>query len=172
MTVPNLDRTQVEALWVQHAASVRHFVLGVVRDAEIADEVLQQTFVTLLEQGHTADSETRKGWIFRVAFRHAMGLRRRAMAGIRALEHLQNALRRTPALDDSAVGVAMRREAIARVRAAIATLPPEQQQIVELRLRAGKTFAVIAAELGIPLNTALTRMRLATEKLRATLDHD
>jgi RNA polymerase sigma-70 factor (ECF subfamily) len=32
-----------------------------------------------------------------------------------------------------------------------------------------KTFAQIAEELGLPLGTVLTRMRLALEKLRRTL---
>jgi DNA-directed RNA polymerase specialized sigma24 family protein len=55
------------------------------------------------------------------------------------------------------------------VRAALVTLPLEQQQIVQLRIYDERTFADIAAELGIPLGTALTRMRLALEKLRAAL---
>jgi len=49
-------------------------------------------------------------------------------------------------------------------------LPPEQQQVVRMRIYEDKTFAVIAAELGIPLGTALGRMRTALIKLRAKLE--
>lgn len=51
----------------------------------------------------------------------------------------------------------------------LATLPFEQQQVVEARIQRGQTFAAIAAELGLPLGTVLTRMRLALAKLRRSL---
>jgi RNA polymerase sigma-70 factor (ECF subfamily) len=41
--------------------------------------------------------------------------------------------------------------------------------VVEARIQHGQTFAAIAAELGLPLGTVLTRMRLALAKLRRSL---
>lgn len=165
-----LDRTQVEALWEQHATGIRRFVLGVVRDPDLADEVLQQTFVTTLERGHTSASETRKGWLYRVAFTQAMELKRRAKAGDKAVGSIQEALRVDPPAASSAADTAIRRERIERLRSAIAELPAAQRTVVEMRLGASKTFQAIADELGVPLSTALTRMRLATEKLKARLE--
>jgi len=52
------------------------------------------------------------------------------------------------------------------VRQALGELPPRQQQIVHMRIYEEKTFAVIARELGIPLGTALGRMRAAMQKLQ------
>ena len=51
--------------------------MGVVRDPEVADDVLQGTFRTAIERGHTARTETFKGWLFQVAFREALTVRRR-----------------------------------------------------------------------------------------------
>jgi RNA polymerase sigma-70 factor, ECF subfamily len=51
------------------------------------------------------------------------------------------------------------------VRRALMELPSPQQQVVRMRIYEGKTFAVIAQELGIPLGTALGRMRTALQKL-------
>ena len=55
-------------------------------------------------------------------------------------------------------------ETVERVRAALDKLPPEQQQIVRLKIADEKTFAAIAAELNLPLGTVLTRMQLALAK--------
>jgi RNA polymerase sigma-70 factor (ECF subfamily) len=63
-------------------------------------------------------------------------------------------------------------EDVARVRAAIERLSPEQRAVVEQRVDAGRTFAEIAAESGLPLGTVLTRMRQAHEALRKALGED
>ncbi len=53
-----IDVARVEALFVAHGAEVRRFVLGVVRDPELASDVLQAAFAKAVELGHTARSET------------------------------------------------------------------------------------------------------------------
>jgi RNA polymerase sigma-70 factor (ECF subfamily) len=63
----------------------------------------------------------------------------------------------------------LRLEAVQSVRDALEHLPPEQRQVVRMRIYEEKTFAVIAKELKIPLGTALGRMRAALIKLRARL---
>ncbi|WP_254790026.1 sigma-70 family RNA polymerase sigma factor [Variovorax sp. OV329] len=56
------------------------------------------------------------------------------------------------------------------VRAALATLPPEQQQVLKLSFYEEHPHAVIAAELGIPLGTVKSRVRLALGQLRRKLN--
>ena len=53
------------------------------------------------------------------------------------------------------------------VRAAVATLPPEQAAVIRLSFFAEKPHAEIARELGIPLGTVKSRLRLAMAKVRA-----
>jgi RNA polymerase sigma-70 factor (ECF subfamily) len=55
------------------------------------------------------------------------------------------------------------------VREAIETLPPEQQQVLDLAYFGGRTQAAIAEELGIPLGTVKTRTLAAMRKLRVAL---
>jgi RNA polymerase sigma-70 factor (ECF subfamily) len=52
---------------------------------------------------------------------------------------------------------------------ALATLPPEQRRVLDLAYFEGKTQAVIAEELGIPIGTVKTRTLAAMRKLRAAL---
>jgi RNA polymerase sigma-70 factor (ECF subfamily) len=55
------------------------------------------------------------------------------------------------------------------VREALAALPAEQRQVLEMAYFGGKTQVVIAAELGIPIGTVKTRTLAAMRKLRVAL---
>jgi RNA polymerase sigma-70 factor (ECF subfamily) len=57
----------------------------------------------------------------------------------------------------------------ARVRDALTALPREQVEVVELSFFADKPHSVIASELGLPLGTVKSRLRLAMARLRAAL---
>jgi RNA polymerase sigma factor (sigma-70 family) len=161
-----IDPTLVAALYAEHGAELRRFVLGVVRDQELAGDVLQMTFARAIERGHTARAETFKGWLFQVAFREALTARRRR-------ETRDQANRRLASLGFQAgerpeEGL-IRAETVAAVRKALGELPAEQGRVVWARMYEDKTFAEIAEECGLPLGTVVTRMRLALEKLRRTL---
>ena len=161
-----LDPAIVAALFVEHADELRRFVQGILRRADLAQDVLQATFVKAIEQGHTARSETRKGWLFRVAYHEALVVRRRWDVEGRA----HGALAARGSHDTlGPAGQLEHRETLERVRAALDRLPPEQRRVVELRMIEDKKFATIANELGLPLGTVLTRMRSALAKLEKLL---
>ncbi len=65
-----------------------------------------------------------------------------------------------------------RQEDIDRMRGAVDGLPESLREVVVLRVYGELTFAQISEVLGIPLGTALTRMRLATHRLAKLLDAD
>jgi RNA polymerase sigma-70 factor (ECF subfamily) len=161
-----LDPADVSALYVEHSEALRRFVFGLVRDHQLAADVLQWTFVRTLERGHTAQEESRKAWLFRVAFNEAMRIRRRTAVGDRVVRSLAWG---RPIVGQAADAALVRGETVQRVREALDGLPAEQQQIVRMRIYDEKTFVEIAAELAIPLGTALSRMRSALAKLRSGL---
>lgn len=162
-----LDPAVVAALYVQHGEELRRFLLGILRDAQLTSDVLQATFVKMVERGHQTQEATRKAWLFRVAYHEAMAYRRREGVG-------DKVLRRVAWHTNGAVGGSdeplLRLESVQAVREALDELPPEQRRVVRMRIYEEKTFATIAKELKIPLGTALGRMRAATIKLRAKLD--
>ena len=161
-----LDPSVVAALYVEHGEELRRFLLGILRDAQLTSDVLQATFVKLAQRGHDTKEASRKAWLFRVAYHEAMAYRRREGVGDKVLRRMAW---HTEGSADAADEPLLRLEAVQSVREALKGLPPEQRQIVRMRIYEEKTFATIAKELKIPLGTALGRMRAATIKLRATL---
>jgi RNA polymerase sigma factor (sigma-70 family) len=166
-----LDPATINELYQQHADELRRFLLGVLRDPQAAADAMQSALVKAVELGHTAADETRKAWLFRVAYHEALATRRRETNTDRILQtvvwHVSTTER------ESAAESASRREQAAAVRAALARLPEQLQSVVRLRIHDNLTFAEIAARLEIPLGTALTRMRTALAKLKAVLiDHE
>ncbi len=163
-----LGPEQIESIWHEHATGLRRFLLGVLKDGHLADEALQQSFVKTIQQGHTADPARMKGWIYKVAFNEAMEQKRRQKTAEGAKPKLADALRAKKTGRSPQEQVAWN-EQVEAAQHAMARLPAEQKMILTMRLQQSKTFAQIADELDIPLGTALTRMRLALQKLKLEL---
>ena len=153
-------------MYVDHADELRRFLLGILGDAQLAADVLQTTFAKMVERGHETREESRKSWLFRVAYHEAMAIRRRQNVGYKAVTRLAWTKETTT---DAADQPLLRLESVEAVRAALDLLPGDQRQVVRMRIYEDKTFAVIAEELNIPLGTALGRMRAALGKLKKIL---
>lgn len=164
-----LDPAAVAALYVQHGEELRRFLIGVLRDPQLASDVLQTTFVKLVERGGRSAEESRKAWLFRVAYHEALAQRRRQNVGSEVLRRVAWTAGETRGSADDPL---VRFETVHAIHEALQTLSIEQQQVVRMRIFEEKTFAAIAAELGIPLGTALARMRAALAKLRSRLGTD
>ena len=155
----------VAALYAEHSDELRRFLLGVLRDPALAADALQAAFAKLAERGHEAAVSSRKAWIFRVAFHEALALKRKATT---ADKHLRQLVWQTET--STPADQLVQNEDFQAVRQALAELRPEEQEVVKRRIHDDQTFAQIAAQLDIPLGTALGRMRTALQKLRLKLD--
>jgi RNA polymerase sigma-70 factor (ECF subfamily) len=154
-------------LYREHSEALRHFLLGFTRDSAEADEVQQQVFLKLLESWQSVEPATAKGWLFTAGYHEGLARRRRRLVDAAALERLWA----RPVWQQGSEPADPSRAAIKSheteaVRRAIDELPAEQREVVRRRMYLDQTFATIASELGCPLNTVLSRMRLAMEKLR------
>lgn len=162
----------VSALHAEHAPGLRRFVLGVLRDPELTADVVQTTFGQLVKVGHATRPESRKAWLYQVAYREALAVRRRKsqeQATTQGAAEGQSLDWLAAATVDEGLAPLVKAERVAHVKAALKTLPPELSQIVHLRIYQQLTFAQIASELDIPLGTALGRMQTALKKLREKL---
>ena len=101
--------------------------------------------------------------------------RSRAIDWVRALaargKDVTASLDDTPASDliaqnADALDIRAANERQVLVRTSLKSLPPVQQQVIELAFYEGLTHAEISERLHVPLGTIKTRIRLAMEKLR------
>jgi RNA polymerase sigma-70 factor (ECF subfamily) len=170
LTTTNEERIEpavIAALYLEHGDELRAFLIGVLKDHDLAHEALQATFIKVMEQGHTAREETRKGWLFRVAFHEALAIKRRGKSYDKNLRKM--AWSRPNPEENSPDDRICRWETVVNVREALEKLPQNQQDVIKKRIYEEKTFAEIAKELNLPLGTVLTRMRLAMRKLESVL---
>jgi RNA polymerase sigma factor (sigma-70 family) len=166
-----IDPAVVTALYECYAEELRLFLTGVLRNADLADEALQNTFAKAVESGHTAREESVKGWLFQVGFHEAVLLRRRGKLHERSLRQVARG-QPDEGFDHSGDRPGDRlaqSEMVQQVRSALTELPADQRRVVEMRIYEDKTFAAIAEELSAPLGTVLTRMRLALKRLSRRL---
>ncbi len=161
-----LDPSVVAECYRAHGEALRSFVLGLVRDVQLASDIVQTTFARLAERGHEVGPGKHRAWLYRVAYNESMLQRRRDAVDDRAR---QRAVWSRETLADEALEDLIRGEVIDRVRKELDRLPPPMREVVRLRIYEEKTFATIAKELRIPLGTALGRMRMALERLRQAL---
>ena len=125
-----------------------------------ADDLLQETFVQALrKRQRMGETVSPRAWLFGVA-RHV---------GI-------SALRRRKVMAELPEGFAARDseadERLDEMRRAIAKLPEEMRETLELRLADDLSYEEIAAVLEIPVGTVRSRLHNAVKKLREEICHE
>lgn len=167
------DKAAFAELYDRFSRPLYATALRVLNDPVEAQDIVHDIFVTLWEKAATF--ETNRG----TAFAWALTLvRNRAIDRVRMRRRRAEILTTSapsdlgydentsgPVADDSA---ALGDEASA-VRAAVATLPPDQKRALELAFFSGLTQQQIAEKLSEPLGTVKARIRRALLKLRDSL---
>lgn len=138
--------------------------LGMLQRKEDAEDAVQEVFAAIVRsRWKLAEVDDLTAYLFS-ALRRAAGrlAARRANGPIVADELARQAV--DPKGDCSAPDP--RRDQLAE---ALRRLPPEQREVIALKIDGELTFRQIADVLGISINTAASRYRYALEKLRLTL---
>lgn len=151
-----------------HAFALAYRIAG---NREAAEEVLQDAFMSVWKQGATYQERLGKvrPWLLSIVHHRAIDYVRSPSAR-RSNVALEEAWMRPSDHDvfRDAYG-ALRREQIVQ---ALAQLPDEQRQAVEMAYFQGLVFTDIAANVGVPVGTVKSRVRLALGKLRQLLDEE
>jgi RNA polymerase sigma-70 factor (ECF subfamily) len=168
------ERAWAAEAYVEYSPGLRRFIVGVLRDRDAAEDVVQATFAQALAANEDVPPKAIKAWLYRVAFHEAVNWKRRLAVDRRAFDDLRDQLAvLSGAGDPNPVHKPLvSRDRVERVRAALGILSVNQLRVVRARIFDGRTFAQIAAEMNIPLGTALSHMRRALEKLRGRLKPD
>lgn len=161
------DLEAFEELYARFSRRVFAFTLRVLRNPELVEEAVSDTFLAIWRSAATFDGRSRAStWIFGVAYRKAL----------RALERRRTVETVTPEevnlVEDERTGPAAnfaREEESRLLQRALRELPAEQRAVVELTFFQGLSYPEIAAVMACPVNTVKTRMFHARRKLRVAL---
>ncbi len=170
----------LERVYDRHGRGVYSLALHLLGDRALAEEVVQETFLKLWRQPAAYQSSRGRlqSWLLGIAHHHCIDLLRR-----RKLEQRHRAapplptdgepspnpfetLRQTSdeANPEASTQLAEQRRTVAN---ALGRLPAEQRMPIELAYYRGLTQVEIATQLGQPLGTIKTRMRLGLRRLRS-----
>jgi len=165
------DHKAFAQLFAHFAPRVKGFLKRSGLTDAVAEEVTQEVMISVWRKASYFDPG-RAGastWVFTIARNQRIDrLRRLRSAAVDDLADPSEEPDAPPSGEDIAI-MAEREEG---VRKALATLPAEQATILRLSFFSEKPHAEIARELGIPLGTAKSRVRLALNRLRSVLGRD
>ena len=161
------DESALEMLYARYGGLVYSLALRIVGDAELAREILQDTFIRCWDGRATYDPQRGRvaWWLMGIARNGAIDLLRSRphQARLRERERLSMGL---PSEDkDTAEALGLRRD----VMNALRSLPTAQRSAIELAYYSGMTQTEIARVLDEPLGTIKSRTREALDRLRELL---
>ena len=172
------DRGAISQLIDRHSNRVRDYIRRMVKDHDLADDILQETLikaVQVIDDGRYADTGKFLSWMLRIAHNKVIDYFRsqKSAKTINESESGYNVLG-TLRFADSSVEDRLISEQIATdVRRMVDHLPEEQREVVMLRYYSGLSFQEIAEQTNVSINTALGRMRYALINLRKMIkDND
>jgi len=141
--------------------------LRVLRDPALAQDAVQDAFLATWRTAASFDPGrgTASTWVLTLVHRRAVDLVRREER--RRGDPLDTA---PVASGDSVDETVEVREQRRNVQAALAQLPPDQRQALELAYYGGLSQSELAERLGVPLGTVKSRMFAGLSKLRDLLE--
>ena len=161
------DRAAFQALFDHFAPRVKGYLMRLGAGSAVAEDLAQEAMLAVWRKAGLFDpaKASASTWIFTIA----RNLRIDAIRKERRPEPDPADPLQRPETERAADETVDWAKAEDRLRAALADLPREQSQVIELSFLAEKPHSVIAAELGLPLGTVKSRIRLAMARLRVAL---
>jgi RNA polymerase sigma-70 factor (ECF subfamily) len=163
LRVRDRDASAFETLYDAHHRLVYGIALRMLGEGSAAEDVTQTVFLKVWNSPELFRGGNFAGWIVRVTRNRALDvLRGRAARNESPLPEL---LPEIETIEDAAFA----HIDADSVRKALADLPVEQREPIELGFFGGVTHEEIARRSGTPLGTVKTRIRSGLRKLRSAL---
>lgn len=155
----------VRAVYREYGGAVLTVARSIVRDRELADDVVQQTFAKAWRAIATFDG-TREfaPWLYSIARNTAIDALRSESKPTRGAHEPETDV----AVDGTSLEQTWERF---EIRRALDGLSAEERDVIERSHLIGQTHEQIAAELGIPIGTVKSRSSRAHRRLAAALAH-
>jgi RNA polymerase sigma-70 factor (ECF subfamily) len=168
------DESAFRELYDRYSSALYGLALRVLRDASEAEDVLQEAFMVIWRKAATFDSERSSPFSWAV-----MIVRNKAIDRLRSRdrgERIQTALSEEEAgldhRDEASAEEPVRRERRQQVGSALAQIPEEQRQAIELAFFGGLTQEEVSSRLAAPLGTIKARIRRGLLRLRELLKEE
>jgi RNA polymerase sigma-70 factor, ECF subfamily len=161
------DRRAMRTLYVRHNVSVYRFVLRLVSNTALAEDIVSDVFLEVWRQAGAFKAKSRAlTWLLGIA-------RNKAVSALRRRRHAQ--------LDDAmVVGIAdpaedaetmlEHRARSSTIRQCLSQLSVFHQEVIDLVYYHEKSVEEVAEIVGVPANTVKTRMFHARKRMQALLE--
>ena len=165
------DNKAFDLLLSRNQEKLFTYILFVVRDREMANDMFQETFfkvVSRLQQGKYIANGKFSAWLMRIAHNVIMDWYRQQRAQNIVDAPKENDLSNVGStlLESSREGELVNNQVMEDVRRMMSHLPASQREVVFMRFYQQMAFKEIAEATGVSINTALGRMRYAILNLR------
>lgn len=165
------DNKAFDLLLSRNQEKLFTYILFVVRDREMANDMFQETFfkvVSRLQQGKYIANGKFSAWLMRIAHNVIMDWYRQQRAQNIVDAPKENDLSNlgSTLLESSREGELVNNQVMEDVRRMMSHLPASQREVVFMRFYQQMSFKEIAEATGVSINTALGRMRYAILNLR------
>ena len=159
------DRAAFAALFAHFAPRIKAYLMRLGAPAALADDLAQEAMLSLWRKAHLFDPAKASAatWLFTIARNLRIdAIRREKRPELDRVDF-------QPEAPPDAVDAMTLAAGEGQLRAALKHLPPDQIAVIEQSFFADKPHSQIAAELGIPLGTVKSRLRLAMARLKSAL---
>lgn len=173
--IASRDPSALDEAYRRFSRPVYSLAYRVLNDAASAQDVVQEVFLKLWRQPESYNPQRGSlgPWLLSVTHNRAIDVLRRRR--VRDEYQLPETLELDQLVVDTSADpsdLASMSEAADAIRRALSQIPEAQREAIEMAFFQGKTHAEISEELGEPLGTAKTRIRLGMRKLRSLLERE
>jgi RNA polymerase sigma-70 factor (ECF subfamily) len=160
------DRLAMQVLFARHHVRVYRFVLRLVRDESVAEDLISEVFLDVWRQAGRFEGRSQVStWLLAIArFKALSALRRRPDEELD--DETAEAIEDTS--DDPEVALD-KKDKSAAIRKCLEKLSAEHREIIDLVYYHEKSVEEVAKIVGIPENTVKTRMFYARKRLAELL---
>lgn len=166
--VADRDRQAYAALFHYFAPRLKAFAMKGGLSSDIAEEVMQEAMIAVWRRASTFDRKKASAstWMFTIVRNKRIDYLRRAGKPALTAEDFAHEETEAPAAD-AAFSAHQEEE---QLRSQLAKLPQDQLIVIQKAFFEDKSHSEVAEDLGLPLGTVKSRIRLALGKLRGHLE--
>ncbi len=165
----------IESLIRRHHKRVYGYILLLVKNPTIAEDIFQDTFVKVirsLQEGRYADNGRFVSWVMRIAHNLIIDyFRKEKQMKMISKDNGAVDVFNSPRFSEKNIEEDLvYDQVLTDVRSLVDRLPEEQKEVVLLRHYVGLSFKEIAEQTNVSINTALGRMRYALINMRKLME--